>query len=259
MDAPASARRDSARSRVVLVTGAHGAIGEATARAFLDAGFGVVGLDREPAVVEAVGAVGYRGVAVDLRDETALADALTAVPEVGPLSHVVGIAGGALPGEPETESDPAGIDPRLFRDSIEANLTTQFLVLRAALPLLRETDGDRSITLTSSWNALTGCGLPAYSAAKAGLIGMMHALVRPLGGEGIRINVVAPGTVRTPRTERLWSHDPGHFERLAATSPLGRLGVPDDVARAFVALARDLTHVTGHVLVVDGGQLHHLP
>ena len=248
--------RASARPRVALVTGANGAIGRATVRAFLEAGFGVVGLDREPAVVEVVGAVGYRGVAVDLRDEDALDGALAVVPEVGPLAHVVGIAGGALPGEPETEDDPVTIEPRLFRDSIEANLTTQFLALRASLPLLRETEGDRSLVLTSSWNALTGCGLPAYSAAKAGLVGMMHALVRPLGREGIRINVVAPGTVRTPRTERLWRGAPGHFERLTATSALGRLGTPEDVARAVMVLARDLTHVTGHVLVVDGGQLH---
>jgi NAD(P)-dependent dehydrogenase (short-subunit alcohol dehydrogenase family) len=255
MDAAAS--RASTRTRVVVVTGAHGAIGQATARGFLEAGYGVVGLDREPAVVEAVGAVGYRGVAVDLRDETALDRAVAAVGEVGTLAHVVGIAGGALAGEPETDGDPSALEPRLFRDSIEANLTTQFLVLRATLSLLRKTDGDRSITLTSSWNALSGCGLPAYSAAKAGLIGMMHALVQPLGREGIRINVVAPGTVRTPRTERLWRHDPDHFERLRGSSALGRLATPDDVARAFVALARDLTHVTGHVLVVDGGQIHH--
>ena len=84
---------------------------------------------------------------------------------------------------------------------------------------------------------------------------MMHALVPPLGREGIRVNVVAPGTVRTPRTERIWAGDDGHWERLEASTALGRLGTPDDVARAYLALATQLTHVTGQVLVVDGGQM----
>lgn len=237
---------------VVLVTGAAGAIGAAAARAFLSAGWRVVGLDRDGAVEEE--RPGYRGVRVDLSDEAALERAVAAVEPWGPLAHVVGVAGGALPEEPSTQGDPAGIDPAVFRASIEANLTTQFLVLRACLPWMRRGTGDRSVTFTSSWNALTGCGMPAYSAAKAGIIGMMRALVGPLGREGIRVNVVAPGTIRTPRTEQIWSGDPGHFERLAADVPLGRLGLPEDVARAFVGLA-GLSHVTGQVLVVDGGQL----
>jgi NAD(P)-dependent dehydrogenase (short-subunit alcohol dehydrogenase family) len=68
------------------------------------------------------------------------------------------------------------------------------------------------------------------------------------------VNVVAPGTIRTPRTERIWAGTEGHFERLAARTATGRLGTPDDVARTFVSLAVDLLHVTGQVLVVDGGQ-----
>jgi meso-butanediol dehydrogenase/(S,S)-butanediol dehydrogenase/diacetyl reductase len=239
--------------RVVLVTGAAGAIGSATVRAFLAAGYGVVGLDRD-AAVRGVAAEGYQGLVVDVAEEAALSRALEGAERTGELAHVVGVAGGALPEEPRTQDDPVTLAPDIFRASIEANLTTQFLVLRAALPWLRRGRGDRSVTFTSSWNALTGCGMPAYSAAKAGLIGMMHALVRPLGREGIRVNVVAPGTVRTPRTEAIWRHDPGHFERLAATSALGRLGTPDDVAGAFVGLA-GLPHVSGQVLVVDGGQL----
>lgn len=240
---------------VVLVTGAAGAIGSATVRFFLEAGFDVVGLDRDPAVAT-VAARGYAGIRLDLEDDAALARAIADARPRGRLAHVIGIAGGALPDEPRTQHDPAALDPAVFRASIEANLTTQFLVLRAALPWLRCTSGiDRSVTFTSSFNALTGCGMPAYSAAKAGLIGMMHAISGPLGAEGIRANVVAPGTVRTPRTERLWAHDAGHFEHLEATTVLGRLATPDDVGRTFLALATQLTHVTGQVLVVDGGQM----
>ena len=240
---------------MILVTGAAGAIGRATGRVFREAGCPVIGLDTDPAVVEAMEQDDYAGFVVDLRDEKDVARALAAAHGRGPLHHVIGIAGGALPDEPPTQDDPVLLETDVFRQSLELNLTSQFIVLRAALPWLRESAGDRSITLTSSWNALTGCGMPAYSAAKAGLIGMMHALTAPLGAEGIRVNVVAPGTIRTPRTERIWSHDADHWGRLEAGTALGRLGTPDDVADTFLALATRLTHVTGQVLVVDGGQM----
>ena len=240
---------------VVLTTGAAGAIGSATVNAFLTAGFSVVGLDRDPSVTSVAGDR-YLGIQVDVDDESAVAAAIDAARQLGRLAHLVGIAGGAEPEEPATQDDPVMLPVDVFRASVESNLTAQFVVMQAALPLLRDGAGtDRSITFTSSWNALSGIGMPAYSAAKAGLIGMMHALVRPLGGEGIRVNVVAPGTIRTPRTERIWGHDPEHFERLERSTAIGRLGTPDDVARTFVALATTLTHVTGQVLVVDGGQL----
>jgi len=212
-------------SRVVVVTGAAGAIGSATVGAFLALGFHVVGLDRDE---QAMRHARHTPVRVDLEDERALERAIADVHSIGPLIHVVGIAGGALPSEPALSDDVLGLDASTFRASIEANLTTQFLVLRATFAWLRENPGmDRSVTFTSSFNALAGWGMPAYSAAKAGLIGMTYALTAPLGAAGIRVNVLAPGTVRTPRTERLWSHEPGHFEELERTTALRRLAVPE--------------------------------
>ncbi|MDX1622626.1 MAG: SDR family oxidoreductase [Gemmatimonadota bacterium] len=241
--------------QVALVSGAAGAIGAATVRAFLEEGYAVVGLDRDPAV-EDLARERFTGRVVDLRAYGPVTEAIEGERGRGRLLHVVGVAGGALPEEPATQDDPEALSPETFRASIEANLQTQYHLLHAALPWLRESRGeDRSIAFTSSWNALTGCGMPAYSAAKAGLIGMARALAPALGPEGIRVNVVAPGTVRTPRTERIWSRAEGHFERLEAGAALGRLGEPEDVARVFVALATRLTHVTGQVLVVDGGQM----
>jgi meso-butanediol dehydrogenase/(S,S)-butanediol dehydrogenase/diacetyl reductase len=238
----------------VVVSGAAGAIGSATVRAFIDAGFYVVGLDRA-AAVKSVASGSYTGLEVDLEDEAAVSEAVDAAAATGPLAHLVGIAGGALPEEPRTQDDPLNVPTALFRSSLEANLVTQYRLLRLALPALRRLPNtDRSISLTSSFNALSGWGMPAYSAAKAGMIGMMYALVGPLGADGIRINVVAPGTVRTPRTERIWGHVAGHFERLEATTALGRLSSPEDVARTFLALATLLRNVTGHVLVADAGQ-----
>lgn len=241
-------------NETVVVTGDAGAIGSATTDLFLETGRTVLGLDlveRTPTASDR-----YHTVVTDLVDEAAVEEALKVLEELPPLRHVVAIAGGALPEEPRTKDEPWSMDTDLFRASLERNLISQFITLKAAQIWLQESQaGDRSITLTSSFNALSAQGMPAYSAAKAGLIGMMHGLVGPLGANGIRVNVVAPGTIRTPRTERIWGHEPGHFERLTATTALGRLGEPQDVARAYRALALELTHVTGEVLVVDGGQL----
>jgi NAD(P)-dependent dehydrogenase (short-subunit alcohol dehydrogenase family) len=70
----------------------------------------------------------------------------------------------------------------------------------------------------------------------------------------VRVNVVAPGTIPTPSTRKEWAHVPDHFDRMAASVPIGRLGEPEDVAAAFLSLARDLRHVSGQTLIVDGGQ-----
>lgn len=239
----------------VVVTGAAGAIGAATARAFLDAGFRVVGLD-QVAIGATVTGQRYEHHVVDVRDEGAVAAVMAEAAGAGPLRHLVGVAGGALPEEPPTQDDVRLLPSEIFRASVELNLVSQFTVLHAASEwLLASGPEDRSVTFTSSFNALSGQGMPAYSAAKAGLVGMMHALTGPLGAEGVRVNVVAPGTIRTPRTERLWRDKAAHFQRLEASTALGRLGAPEDVADTYLAVATRLRHVTGQVLVVDGGQM----
>lgn len=250
---PTAIERPRVPARTVVVTGAAGAIGSATIRRFLDRGLTVLGVDLRDG--EDLGSR-YRHVTGDLANAEAIETAIDAALEGMPqTAHIVGIAGGALPEEPGTQHDLVSVTPALFRASIDANLTTQFLFMRAVLRHLQRLEGeDRSVTLTSSFNALSAQGMPAYSAAKAGIIGMMYGIVGPLGNLGIRVNVVAPGTVRTPRTEQLWSGVPGHFARLEAGTALGRLATPEDVAVTFTALALDMRHVTGQVLVVDGGQ-----
>lgn len=240
-------------TQTVLITGDAGAIGSATAELFLDLGWFVLGLDITDRPDDGSGA--YVKAAADVTDEESVSAALRVLNDIPPLRHVIAIAGGALEKEPATQHHPVLIDISDFRSSLELNLTSQFITLKSALPWLDGGDGDRSVILTSSFNALSGLGMPAYSAAKAGLVGMMNALVGPLGRAGIRINTVAPGTIRTPRTERIWAHEPDHFERLGSSSALGRVGTPIDVARLYWALAVELTHITGEVIVIDGGQL----
>jgi NAD(P)-dependent dehydrogenase (short-subunit alcohol dehydrogenase family) len=229
----------------VLVTGAAGGIGAATVRAFLAAGFEVVGLDRQPAPAEP----GYTHVVLDLLDEAAV---LAAAKRSGPLQHLVCVAGGALPAE-KSGGDVADLPLAVWRASLEQNLTAAFISLQAALPGLRSHEGDRSISLVSSTDALLSCGMPAYAAAKAGLVGLVRALTGPLGAEGIRINAIAPGDVPTPRNEAEWGHVDGWYTRLREATALGRLVTAEDVAGTFLAIATQLTSLTGQTVVVDGG------
>jgi len=244
--------RADASTATIVVTGAAGAIGSAVANAFLDRAYAVIGIDVQ-SVVD-VRPSTYRHVVADVRELDELRDVAASLGDT-PLRHVVGVAGGALP-EEVVAKDVDDLELGVFRRSLDLNLVSQYATVRAFLPSLRAAPSgrDRSITAISSLNALLGMDMPAYSAAKAGLIGMVRVLARMLGPEAIRVNAVAPGTVRTARTEGIWRDDPGHFERLEAQAPLGRLTTPAEVGRAVCSLALDLTAVTGQVLVVDSGQ-----
>jgi L-rhamnose 1-dehydrogenase len=190
-----------------------------------------------------------QSIEVDVTDSSALAEIAASL---GPISHLVTVAGGAL--DAETTTTDGLVPTSCWEDSIRVNLTSAYGTLYAFAPNLQAAHGDRSVTFISSINAIQGYGLVAYSAAKAGLSGMMNALVVPLGRDGIRVNCVLPGTTPTPRTRQEWSHVPDHFTKMAAGVPIGRLGAPEDIADAVHAIALTLTHVHGVELVVDGGQ-----
>lgn len=245
----------------VAISGAAGGIGQETVRAFAERGFRIFSLDRQPLPLALAATLSQetRSYALDLTDDQQLSEAAAALAkDARDLRHFVGIAGGALPSESLIEKDGTMPSVELFRASIELNLTSQWNAVHHILPLLEASAAngeDCSITFVSSINALASYGLVSYSAAKAGLIGLMGALCGPLGEKGIRVNVLAPGTVPTPRTRREWEHDPAHFERLDRTTALGRCGTPKQIAESLRALALDLTHVTGQTLVVDGGQM----
>jgi NAD(P)-dependent dehydrogenase (short-subunit alcohol dehydrogenase family) len=233
----------------VIITGSSGAIGSSTVLAFRAAGLAVVGIDK---VAPLPGAEPDAHVTGDVGEAGALAEAVKAAAEIGELHHVVHIAGGALLGEVEA-TDPTKISIETFQASIELNLVSAWAVVQAVTPALRLSTGNRSITMCSSRNALSGHGIAPYSAAKAGLMGMIHPLAVQLGSHGIRINAVAPGQIATPYAQQVHASMPGHFERIAAKSALGRLAVESEVAQAFTAMALTLTATTGHLLVVDAG------
>jgi 3-oxoacyl-[acyl-carrier protein] reductase len=230
--------------RVAIVAGGAGAIGAAIASRLLEAGAAVYCLDlagrRGPAAATTI--------TCDLTEHTEVAAAVGQVNrESGRLDIVVHAAGIVR------DARLWKLAPDDWRAVLGSNLDSAFLLLQSVTPLMRET-GSGAIVLVSSINGARGkIGQAAYSASKGGLESLARTAARELGAFGIRVNVVAPGWIDTPMTARV----PEEIRRRALEeSVLGRLGEPDDVARAVLFLATDLgRHVTGQVLRVDGGQL----
>lgn len=233
-------------TRGALVTGALGGIGRAITESLARDGFRVTAADAREgdAPPEAASAC-----VADLRKPEDCARA---------VEHAVTHGGGRL----ATLVHAAGITrdgvswklgASDWDDVIAVNLSAAFHLCRAAIPKMREAGGG-AIVLVSSINGERGkFGQSAYAASKAGLHGLAKTLARETGRFGVRVNVVAPGMIRTAMTERL----PDEVKAAAiAESCLGRMGEPEDVADVVAFLCSDRArHVTGQVLRVDGGQL----
>jgi NAD(P)-dependent dehydrogenase (short-subunit alcohol dehydrogenase family) len=245
---------DAAESPVVVVTGAYGSIGRETVSRVSGRNGRVVAVDvaRLP---DATAKQLIRELIVDLLDDGATERAFASIADLPTPHHVMAIAGGG-DAEELGQADPATESLEIFSRVVASNLHIAFVTIRHTVPLLRRSTGDRSITLVSSINAMGGYGAPAYSAAKAGLSGLVNALATPLGSEGIRINCLALGTVDTDNLRHLAElrnvkHD---LPAMAARAPLRRVLTPADVAMSLVAIAFDMRGLTGATVVVDNGQ-----
>lgn len=148
---------------------------------------------------------------------------------------------------------PLKTDPQVWRDILEVNLTGAFLGARAAARVMDS--GGRLIFTGSVLGERPARGLAAYSASKAGLIGMVKALALDLGPQGITANVVAPGWFDSPLAEP-WKANETLERAVLDHTALGRWGAPGDLTGAYCFLASDAaSFVTGAVFTVDGGYL----
>lgn len=246
MTAPSAGRFGG---RVALVTGGAHGIGAAAVRRLHAEGAIVVvaDLDGDAAqrAVDDLPAAGPAATAVacDITDTASVEATVAAtLDRHGRLDVLVGVAGG-------TGVHPGlldGMDDATWAAGVDLNLAGPARCVRAAAPHLPR---GGAIVLVGSVNGLQAFGDEDYSAAKAGLVSLAQNLAVRLGSRGVRINVVAPGTVRT----RSWDQrsDP---DRLAALYPLGRIGEPEDMAGVAIYLAsRAGAYVTGVVIPVDGG------
>jgi meso-butanediol dehydrogenase / (S,S)-butanediol dehydrogenase / diacetyl reductase len=210
--------------KTAVVTGARGGIGGATVVALEHAGFSVHGVD------------------VD--------DAFPRLDRIDALVCAHGISGRRQGDGPVDTCTEEAWDLVL-----DANLTSVFLYAKQAIPLLRRNGGGAIVTVASVLGLVGGdadFATHAYAASKAGLIGLTRAMAVHYAPDGIRCNVVAPGLIATPMSERAQADE--HIrERLGELQPLtGTFGSPEDVAEACAYLTT-APFVTGTVLTVDGG------
>lgn len=235
--------------RVILLTGGMSGIGLATAEAFAEARNKVFVVDRQEtrAGMKVVESSGGRLFAADVRDSAAAEKIVDDIAKAeGRLDVLINNAGLSRDHVLWKMSE---ID---WDEVVDTNLKGAFNYLRAAAPVLRQQKSGKVVNV-SSINGLRGkAGLANYAAAKAGLVALTRVAARELGPSNVNVNAVAPGLVETPLTEAL--SDEVRAQALRETA-LGRLGQPREIATVIFFLCSDQArHITGQVIVVDGGQ-----
>ena len=233
-----------AEAECALVTGAAGGIGAAVVQRFVQRGVKVGAM-----VLPGQEAPGDLALPAEATDEAQVNEAVArCAQELGPPSwvvHTVGITG---------EGPFADVALEDWKRIVDVNLTSAFLLARAVHPHLKRTRG--ALVLYSSTNAINGgneLSGPAYTAAKAGIIGVTRYLAREWAADGIRVNCIAPGPIDTPMLDRL---GPETRSFLAKRAPLGRLGTAEECAGLTDFLCSDAAaHMTGTVTNLSGGLL----
>lgn len=242
----------------ILIAGGATGIGRATMDAFRAAGNDVFLADVNVAAAEAAVGAPLPGRAAklicDLSEESAPAAAVAAAVDAFGGLDTLFVNAAVIRSAPLADWTRS-----MWEASVGLNLSAPFFLAQAAAPHLARS-ANASIIFTSSTGAARGhAGMPAYHATKTGLLGLCRALADELAPQRIRVNCIMPGWIDTPFNEPYWSFQRDRQaaeEALVKQIPMGRQGVPEDVAGVVTFLASPAArYVTGSSIVIDGGYL----
>ena len=226
----------------VVITGGSRGIGAAAVKCFAELGHQVYFLyEKEHEAAKSVAAsTGATPICCDVADANAVKAAFSQIPNVDILICNAGIVHvGLMSQMEESQWD------RIF----DVNVKGIYHCVNAAMPAFLRTHSGCIITVSSMWGQVGASCEAAYSATKGAVIALTKALAQELGPSGIRVNCVAPGVIQTDMCADV---APEIMDELREQTPVGRLGKPEDVAKAMVYLS-EAEFVTGQVLPVNGG------
>ena len=245
--------------RSAIVTGAASGMGRATAHLFADEGARVCVSDLDAARVATVvdeirsvhGEEAAIGVVCDVADRDRLRSLVDdTVAAFGDLDIVVNNAGVALPNsflDPDEEAFESA-----WATTLDINLTAHARLVRLALPHLLMSDAGRVVNIASTEAIVTGPGLAAYAATKAGVVGLTKSMAVELGRHGVTANCICPGPILTGMTDDIPADSKATYAHRRV--PLRRYGIPEEVAQMTINLCLPATSfVNGAIIPVDGG------